>query len=425
MTTTIQSPYFHRRNGELMVEGLALSEVAEQFGTPTYVYSKATLEAALGEFQAVLAAHPAGLNALVCYAVKANSNLAILNLFARMGAGFDIVSGGELQRVMAAGADPKKVVFSGVGKTVNEMRQALESGILCFNIESIPELDALNGIAGEMGLVAPISLRVNPNVDPKTHPYISTGLKAAKFGVAYEDALNLYRRAAALPNIEVTGIDCHIGSQILDPSPFAEAMDRILALVDQLASEGISIHHIDIGGGLGIRYKDEQTQPTVAAYLNPLLDKLHGRGLKVLMEPGRRLVGNAGLLLTKIEYLKEGEEKNFAIIDAAMNDLMRPALYEAWHDILPVATHEIPKRMYDVVGPVCETGDFLGQARELAVQPGDLLAVMSAGAYGMAMSSNYNTRPRACEVMVNGAQAFVIRKRETVESLYALESKLP
>ena len=422
---TIQSPHFHYANQQLQVEGIALSEIAKRFGTPAYVYSRATLTAALAEFQTVLAAHPAGQNSLVCYAAKANSNLAILNLFARMGAGFDIVSGGELQRVLAAGANPKKVVFSGVGKTAAEMRQALNAGILCFNLESVPELDVLNTVAGEMGLKAPISLRVNPNVDPKTHPYISTGLKAAKFGVAYEDALNLYRRAAALPNIAITGIDCHIGSQLLDPSPFTEALDRILVLVDQLASEGINIHHIDIGGGLGIRYKDEQTSPTVASYLNPLLDKLQGRGLQVVMEPGRRLVGNAGLLLTKIEYLKAGEEKNFAIIDAAMNDLMRPALYEAWHDILPVAKKSCAQAVYDVVGPVCETGDFLGKDRALAVEPGDWLAVMSAGAYGMAMSSNYNTRPRACEIMVDGDQAFVIRERETVESLYALEKPLP
>ena len=305
------------------------------------------------------------------------------------------------------------------------MRQALEAGIFCFNIESIPELDRLNDIAGELGKKAPISLRVNPNVDPKTHPYISTGLKAAKFGVAYDDALALYRRAAGLANIAVTGIDCHIGSQLLDPSPFIEALDRILALVDQLAAEGIRIHHVDLGGGLGIKYRADQVQPTVAAYLNPLLDKLKGRGLKVVLEPGRRLVGNAGLLLTRIEYLKAGEEKNFAIIDAAMNDLMRPALYEAWHDIVPVTPRPGVTQDYDVVGPVCETGDFLGQARPLTVQPGDLLAVMSAGAYGMAMASNYNTRPRAAEIMVDGTQVHLIRARESVEQLYAGEKLLP
>ncbi len=416
---------FTLKNGVLHAEDVALPTIAEQFGTPAYVYSRAALSAALKEFHDVLGAHPAGAGALVCYAVKANSNLAILNLFARLGAGFDIVSGGELKRVLAAGADPQKVVFSGVGKTAAEMKLALEAGIFCFNIESIPEIERLNEVAGQLGKTAPVSLRVNPNVDPKTHPYISTGLKEAKFGVAYEHALDLYRRAAALPHITVAGIDCHIGSQLLDPAPFVEALERILALIDQLTAEGIAIHHIDLGGGLGIKYKAEQVQPTVASYLNPLLDKLQGRGLKVVLEPGRRLVGNAGLLLTQVEFLKEGEGKNFAIIDAAMNDLMRPALYEAWHDIDPVVPRAGATRDYDVVGPVCETGDFLGQARPLNVQPGDLLAVMSAGAYGMAMASNYNTRPRAVELMVDGAAVHVIRQRETVEQLYAGESILP
>ncbi|UCV19220.1 diaminopimelate decarboxylase [Ferribacterium limneticum] len=416
---------FALKNGVLHAESVALPAIADQFGTPAYVYSRSALEASLREFHDVLGGHPAGQGALVCYAVKANSNLAILNVFARLGAGFDIVSGGELQRVLAAGADPKKVVFSGVGKTADEMKLALEVGIFCFNVESAAELERLNDVAGRSGKKAPISLRVNPNVDPKTHPYISTGLKGAKFGVAYDNALALYRRAAALPNIEVAGIDCHIGSQLLDPSPFVEALDRILALVDQMAAEGIHIHHLDLGGGLGIKYNAEQVQPTVASYLTPLLDKLAGRGLQVVLEPGRRLVGNAGLLLTRIEYLKEGEAKNFAIIDAAMNDLMRPALYEAWHDILPVVPRTGAATEYDVVGPVCETGDFLGQARPLAVEAGDLLAVMSAGAYGMAMASNYNTRPRAVEVMVDGDQIHVIRQRETVEQLYAGESLLP
>ncbi len=417
--------FFALKNGVLHAEAVALPNIAEQFGTPAYVYSRAALETALCEFHDILAAHPAGAGALVCYAVKANANLAILNLFARLGAGFDIVSGGELQRVLAAGADPRKVVFSGVGKSVAEMRQALEAGIFCFNIESIPELERLNEVAGQLGKRARISLRVNPNVDPKTHPYISTGLKAAKFGVAYDDALALYRRAAALPHIAVTGIDCHIGSQLLDPSPFAEALDRILALIDQLAMDGIAIHHIDLGGGLGIQYREDQTQPSVADYLNPLLDKIKGRGLQVVLEPGRRLVGNAGLLLTRVEYLKHGETKDFAIIDAAMNDLLRPALYDAWHDILPVTPRPGTPRDYDVVGPICETGDFLGQARPLAIEPGDLLAVMSAGAYGMTMASNYNTRPRAVELMVDGGTAHVIRQRETVEQLYAGESLLP
>ena len=416
---------FTLNDGVLHAESVALPAIAEQFGTPAYVYSRSALTESLREFQDVLGAHPAGNDALVCYAVKANSNLAILNLFARLGAGFDIVSGGELKRVLAAGADPKKVVFSGVGKTAAEMQQALDVGIFCFNIESIPELERLNEVAGRCSKKAPISLRVNPNVDPKTHPYISTGLKEAKFGVAYDDALALYRRAAALPNIAIAGIDCHIGSQLLDPSPFVEALDRILALIDQLTAEGIHIHHLDLGGGLGIKYKADQVQPTVASYLNPLLDKLQGRGLQVVLEPGRRLVGNAGLLLTRVEFLKHGEAKDFAIIDAAMNDLMRPALYEAWHDIDPVVPRAGATRDYDVVGPVCETGDFLGQARPLNLQPGDLLAVMSAGAYGMAMASNYNTRPRAVEVMVDGGQVHVIRQRETVEQLYAGESVLP
>ncbi|MGB4225510.1 MAG: diaminopimelate decarboxylase [Candidatus Dechloromonas phosphoritropha] len=416
---------FTVRNGVLHAESVALLTIAEQFGTPAYVYSRAALEAALQEFLDVLNGHPAGQGALVCYAAKANSNLAILNLFSRMGAGFDIVSGGELRRALAAGADPRKVVFSGVGKTAAEMKMALDAGIFCFNVESAPELERLNKIAGQCGKRAPVSLRVNPNVDPKTHPYISTGLKEAKFGVAYEGALALYRRAAALPNIEVAGIDCHIGSQLLDPAPFIEALDRILALIDQLAAEGISIRHLDLGGGLGIKYKDDQVEPTVASYLTPLLDKLAGRNLRVVLEPGRRLVGNAGLLLTRVEYLKPGEDKNFAIIDAAMNDLLRPALYEAWHDIVPVTPRAGAGCAYDVVGPVCESGDFLGLARPLNIQPGDLIAVMSAGAYGMAMSSNYNTRPRAVEVMVDGDRVHRIRRRETVDELYAGEQLLP
>jgi diaminopimelate decarboxylase len=417
--------HFPLIDGTLHAEAIALTDIAERFGTPASVYSRAALESALQEFLDVLNAHPAGREALVCYAVKANSNLAILNVFARMGAGFDIVSGGELQRVLAAGANPKKIVFSGVGKTAGEMRQALEAGIFCFNVESAAELERLDEVAGAHGSKAPVSLRVNPNVDPKTHPYISTGLKEAKFGVAYDDALPLYRRAARLPNIAVAGIDCHIGSQLLDPAPFVEALERVLALVDQLTAEGIPIHHVDLGGGLGIKYKADQVQPTVVAYLNPLLDKLAGRGLQVVLEPGRRLVGNAGLLLTRVEFLKPGEGKSFAIIDAAMNDLMRPALYEAWHDILPVVPRDGSPRSYDIVGPVCETGDFLGQARPLCVEAGDLLAVMSAGAYGMAMASNYNTRPRAAEIMVDGAEVHLIRRRETVPELYAGEQILP
>jgi len=420
---TTMTPPFALKNGALHAEALPLSEIAERFGTPCYVYSRAALEAALDEFQQELA----DTDALVCYAVKANANLAVLDVFARRGAGFDIVSTGELKRALAAGGDPRKIVFSGVGKTAAEMEFALATGILCFNVESAPELDRLNAVAGRLGKPAPVSLRVNPNVDAKTHPYISTGLKENKFGVAYEDALALYRHAAALPHLAVTGIDCHIGSQLLDPAPFAEALDKILLLVDQLAAEGIRLHHIDLGGGLGIRYRDEAA-PSVASYLRPLLAKLAGRGLKVLLEPGRRLVGNAGLLLTQVEYLKPGEVKNFAIVDAAMNDLARPALYDAWHDIVPVAprsAQETPEKSWEIVGPICESGDFLGHDRTLALQPGDLLAVMSAGAYGMAMSSNYNTRPRVAEVMVDGKAAHLVRRRETVEDLYALESRLP
>jgi diaminopimelate decarboxylase len=412
--------FFHLDKGHLHVESVPLRDIAERFKTPCYVYSRAALEASLDEFLNELA----GLDALVCYAVKANSNIAVLNVFARRGAGFDIVSGGELKRALAAGADPKKIVFSGVGKSTEEMAFALKTGILCFNVESAPELERLNDVAGSLGLKAPISLRVNPNVDAKTHPYISTGLKENKFGVAYEEAFGIYQRAAALPNIEVTGIDCHIGSQLLDPSPFAEALDKLLSLIDQLAANGITLHHIDLGGGLGIRYQDED-EPTVGSYLQPLLQRLAGRPLKIILEPGRRLVGNAGALLTKADFLKPGEVKNFAIVDAAMNDLARPALYDAWHDIVPVVPRDTAPSNWEIVGPICESGDFLGHNRPLAIEPGDLLAIMSAGAYGMAMSSNYNTRPRAAEVMVDGDQAHLVRRRETVEELLALESLLP
>ncbi len=411
---------FALKNGELHAESVPLTEIANRFGTPCYVYSRAALETALDEYQQELA----GTDSLVCFAIKSNSNLGVLNVFARKGAGFDIVSGGELKRALAAGGDPKKIVFSGVGKSVEEMEFAINTGILCFNVESAPELDRLNEVAGRLGKKAPISFRVNPNVDPKTHPYISTGLKKNKFGVAYEDALALYQRAATLPNLEISGIDCHIGSQLLDPSPFAEALDKILILVDQLAACGIRLHHIDLGGGLGIQYKDEQ-QPTAKSYLQPLLAKLKGRGLKIILEPGRRLVGNAGALLTKVEYLKPGEVKNFAIIDAAMNDLARPALYDAWHTIAPVKPREGQPRTWQIVGPICESGDFLGHDRELVLEPGDLLAILSAGAYGMTMSSNYNTRPRVAEIMVDGNQTHLIRRRETVEELYAPESLLP
>lgn len=410
---------FFLKNGQLHAESVPLSDIAARFGTPCYVYSRAALEAALDEFLLELG----GIDSLVCYALKANSNLAVLDVFARRGAGFDIVSIGELKRALAAGAEPQKIVFSGVGKSAGEMSFALSTGILCFNVESAPELDRLNAVAASLGKKAPISLRVNPDVNAMTHPYISTGLKENKFGVAYEEALKTYQHAARLPNLEITGIDCHIGSQLLDPAPFAEALDKILLLIDQLAEKGIFLKHIDLGGGLGIRYKDEAV-PSVKSYLQPLLHKLKDRHLKIMLEPGRRLVGNAGVLLTRVEYLKPGAAKNFAIIDAAMNDLARPALYDAWHDIVPLTPRNGAPCDWEIVGPICESGDFLGHRRSLSIEPGDLLAVMSAGAYGMAMSSNYNTRPRAAEVMVDGSQIRLIRRRETLEELYALESLL-
>ncbi|HRI92257.1 MAG: diaminopimelate decarboxylase [Candidatus Accumulibacter phosphatis] len=412
---------FHTCNGVLHAESVPLSDIASEFGTPCWVYSRQALESALDEFQHELA----GLDALVCYAVKANSNLAVLDVLARRGAGFDIVSAGELKRVLAAGADPQRIVFSGVGKTAAEMELALNTGILCFNVESAPELERLNAVAGRLGKSAPISLRVNPDVDAGTHPYISTGLKENKFGVAYDEARALYRQAAALPHLDVSGIDCHIGSQLLDAAPFAEALDKLLVLVDQLASDGIALHHIDLGGGLGIRYSDDDVPTSVHAYLQPLLARLRGRPLRILLEPGRRLVGNAGVLLTRVEYLKPGEVKNFAIVDAAMNDLARPALYGSWHDIVPVAARAGDAAKWEIVGPICESGDFLAHGRQLTLAEGDLLAILSAGAYGMAMSSNYNTRPRAAEVMVDGAQAHLVRRRESAEALYALEQRLP
>lgn len=418
--TSLSTHPFSTQQGLLHAEQVALREIAQTHQTPTYVYSRAALTQAFERFQAGLVGH----DHLICFAVKANPSLAILNVFARLGAGFDIVSGGELARVLAAGGDPKKIVFSGVGKSHAEIKAALEAGIFCFNVESANELDRIQQVAADLGKQAPVSLRVNPNVDAKTHPYISTGLKNNKFGVAFEDALGLYKKAAQLPNIKVHGVDCHIGSQITELSPFLDALDKVLGLVDALAAAGITIQHIDVGGGVGITYSDE-TPPDFAAYTAAILQKLAGRNVKVLFEPGRALVGNAGVLLTKVEYLKPGESKNFAIVDAAMNDLMRPALYEAWHDINPVVPRAGAVTEYDVVGPVCETGDFLGQARPLAVEAGDLLAVMSAGAYGMAMASNYNTRPRAVEVMIDGEQIHVIRQRETVEQLYAGESLLP
>ena len=409
----------HRLDGRLHLEGVALDTLAERFGTPLYVYSRQALESAYQAYADAFAQTPH----LICYAVKANPSLAILNLFARLGAGFDIVSGGELARVLAAGGDPGKVVFSGVGKTADEMRAGLDAGILCFNVESESELHRLNRVAGERGKVAPVSFRVNPDVDPKTHPYISTGLKENKFGVPIADAPALYRLAASLPHLEVTGIDCHIGSQLTDLSPLADAADRVLALADALAADGIALHHIDLGGGVGIRYRDE-TPPDLAAYGRMLAARFAGRRETLLLEPGRSLVGNAGLLLTRVEYLKPGDDRNFAIVDAAMNDLMRPALYEAYHEIVAVNERSAPPKRYDIVGPICETGDFLGFARDLAIEEGDLLALLSAGAYGMSMASNYNSRPRSAEIMVDKKEIFLIRERENQTNLMAGERRI-
>ena len=420
MTTALPVPTLAAGPAGLTLEGVALADIAARFGTPTYVYSRAALTGAYEAYQKALGMR----KALVCYAVKANSSLGILSVFAKLGAGFDIVSGGELARVLAAGGDPGKVIFSGVGKSVDEMRFALETGIGCFNVESAAELDRLNDVATQLGKRAPIAFRVNPDVNPNTHPYISTGLRGNKFGVAFTEALDLYRKAARMPAIEISGIDCHIGSQLLDPAPMTEAAEKILGLVDQLGREGIKLDHIDLGGGLGIRYRDEEP-PTPSTYLKPLLDCFAGRDEALCFEPGRSLVGNAGLLLTRIEYLKPGIEKNFAIIDAAMNDLVRPALYDAYHEIVAVAPRSLPATRYEVVGPICESGDFLGHDRDLSVAPGDLLAILSAGAYGMTMSSNYNTRPRAAEVLVDGDTVHVIRERETLEHLLKGERPLP
>lgn len=415
---------FDIKNGSLHAENVALSEIAAQFDTPCYVYSKAALTQAFNNFKAGLA----GTDHLVCFAVKANPNIAILNLFAKLGAGFDIVSGGELARVLAAGGDARKIVFSGVGKSADEMRAALTAGIFCFNVESASELKRLNEVAGEMGKIAPVSLRVNPNVDAKTHPYISTGLKNNKFGVAFEDAIAVYEQAATMPNIAIHGVDCHIGSQITELAPFLEALDLILGLVDTLATKDIAISHIDVGGGIGITYSYE-TPPEFEVYAKAILAKLAHKNVKVLFEPGRALVGNAGVLLTKVEYLKHTESKSFAIVDAAMNDLMRPALYDAYHDIVAVnprqGESDVKNDIYEIVGPVCESGDFLGHDRVLNLAEGDLLAIKSAGAYGMSMASNYNTRARAAEVMVDGDKIHLIRQREKIADLFALEQLLP
>ena len=412
--------YFHVKNGELHAENIALTKVADAVGTPCYVYSRAALTAAYGDFSAGFA----GRDTLICYAVKANPNLAILNCFARLGSGFDIVSGGELRRVLAAGGDPRKTVFSGVGKSPAEIAYALAEEILCFNVESQSELVLLNRIAAEMGKIAPISLRVNPDVDAKTHPYIATGLAQNKFGIPIERAPALYREAASLDNLVIKGIDCHIGSQLTDISPFVAALEKILSLVDLLESDGIAITHVDVGGGVGIRYQGE---PVISAaqYAQAVLKKWGGRSQKIILEPGRALVGHAGLLLTKVAVLKAGQERNFAVVDAAMNDLLRPALYDSYHEILSVTEQKAELRTYDIVGPVCESSDFLGRDRRLALAEGALLAVMSAGAYGMSMSSNYNTRSRAAEVMVDGDLAYLIQKREPIEALFEREYLLP
>nr|WP_319527135.1 diaminopimelate decarboxylase [Pseudomonas laurentiana] len=411
---------FSYRDGELFAEGVALSAIAERFATPTYVYSRAHIEERYRSYTDALK----GVSHLVCFAVKANSNLAVLNVLARLGAGFDIVSGGELERVLAAGGRADRVVFSGVGKTREDMRRALEVGVHCFNVESTDELERLQVVAAEMGVRAPISLRVNPDVDAGTHPYISTGLKENKFGIAIADAEAVYVRAAQLPNLEVVGVDCHIGSQLTTLDPFLDALDRLLALIDRLAECGIHLRHLDLGGGVGVRYNDEQP-PLIADYIKAVRERIGGRDLTLVFEPGRYIVANAGVLLTRVEYLKHTEHKDFAIVDAAMNDLIRPALYQAWMDVTAVQPRDGEPRTYDVVGPICETGDFLAKSRQLNLAEGDLLAVHSAGAYGFVMSSNYNTRGRCAEVLVNGDQAFEVRRRETVAELFAGESQLP
>jgi len=411
---------FTYRDGELHAEHVPLSAIAAQYGTPCYVYSRASLETAFREYDDAFA----GTDHLVCYALKANSNLAILGLFARLGSGFDIVSGGELARVIAAGGDPAKVVFSGVGKTEQEMRLALDAGILCFNVESAGELARLDAVARAAGKRAPISIRVNPDVDPKTHPYIATGLKESKFGVAYDDALALYRSAAQMRGVAVHGVDIHIGSQITELEPYREAVVKVLDLVDALRKNGIGLTHVDLGGGLGIRYREEHPV-RISEYAEMVRDLFAGRAERLLFEPGRRLVGAAGVLLTKVEFLKPGDARNFAVVDAAMNDLLRPSLYDAWHPVDAVRPRAGEVREWEIVGPICESGDFLAHDRHLALAPGDLLAIGAAGAYGQVMSSNYNSRPRACEVVVDDRQAHLVRRRETVAELFAHENLLP
>ncbi|WP_299870942.1 diaminopimelate decarboxylase [uncultured Cocleimonas sp.] len=412
--------FFNYKNGQLFAEDVALEDIAKQYGTPSYVYSRATLERHYHAFNDAFGDQPH----LICYSVKANSNIAILNLLARLGSGFDIVSVGELERVLKAGGDPKKVVFSGVGKRADEMQRALEVGIRCFNVESEAELVRLNDVAASMDKIASISIRVNPDVDAKTHPYISTGLKENKFGIDISLVEAVYLRAATMENINVTGIDCHIGSQLTDVTPFMDALERLLDLADRLKTQGIQIKHLDLGGGLGVRYKDE-TPPLPSEYTEKLFTNEKLKEYEIVIEPGRAIAANTAVLLTKVEYLKHGEEKNFAIVDAAMNDLIRPSLYQAWQAIIPVTESQADTKTYDIVGPICETGDFLGKDRNLALEQEDLLAIRSAGAYGFTMASNYNTRPRAAEILVDGDKTTVIRKRETIESLFENEIMLP
>ena len=412
---------FAYSNGALHAEGIALAEIADRFGTPCYVYSRAAIEQQWQHYDQALAHH----KHLICYAVKANSNLAVLNLLTRLGSGFDIVSVGELERVLRAGGNASQIVFSGVGKKANEMQRALEAGIKCFNVESRAELEQLNQVASDLNMKAPVSLRVNPNVDAETHPYIATGLRENKFGIVFEEAVEIYTAAAKMGNIEIVGIDCHIGSQITDVIPFIDALKKIMELINVLSDQGITLQHVDIGGGLGICYQDE-SPPTIEEYAEKVLEIFSDTAYEIILEPGRSILGNAGALLTRVEYLKSNADKNFAIVDGAMNDLLRPALYSAWHDILPLAEQKADLgEMYDIVGPVCETGDFLGKDRQLQLQEGDLLAISSAGAYGFTMSSTYNSRPRACEVMVDGNEVFEIRRRETIDELMKGESILP
>ncbi len=413
--------FFNYRNNELYAEDVAVQDICTQYGSPCYIYSRATLERHWLAFDRAFTGHAH----LICYAVKANSNIALLNVLARLGSGFDIVSLGELQRVLAAGGDPKKIVFSGVGKREDEILAALKIGIRCFNVEVIDELDRINRLAGELGVIAPVSFRVNPDVDANTHPYISTGLKENKFGIDITLALAEYKRATQMSNIEVVGIDCHIGSQLTETRPFLDALDKVLDLVSALKAEGIDLKHLDLGGGLGIRYNDEQP-PEPADYIAAVLERLGETDFEILLEPGRAIVGNAGILVTQVEYLKPTEHKNFAIVDAAMNDLVRPSLYSAWQAIIPVKLEsDAPELQWDIVGPVCETGDFLGKNRALKLAVGDLLAIRSSGAYGFSMSSNYNSRPRVPELMVDGDQTYLIRERESIEQLWSGEHLLP